>query len=115
MFDWDPAKWIILILHYLGLVKGLRYAPEKEIQLSKEYMEHKHSHGSVGLEQTTEEEWKGMVWDKSQLEDYLQSRQGSCTILLDGYVLQVGEYMKDHVGHLIVDFHRGQRLMIFVA
>jgi len=68
-------------------------------------MDEKHKDGS-GLEQMThEEEWKGAVWDRSQLEGYVQSGQGGCTILLDGYVLQVAEYMKEHVGLPIVDLY----------
>jgi len=75
VFDWDPTKWTILILHRLGLVSGLRRAREEDIQLAKMLMEHKHD--PVGHEQMTEEEWRGPVWDKSQLVDYIQSNQGA--------------------------------------
>jgi len=100
VLDWDPSKWIILALHRLGLVKDLRRAREEDIQLSKSLMDEKHKDGPGTREQTTgEEEWSGAVWDRSQLEDYIRSGRGGCTVLLlDGYVLQVAEYMKEHVG-----------------
>ena len=100
MLDWDPSKWIILALHRLGLVKGLRRAREEDIQLSKSLMDEKYKDGSGIRGQTTgEEEWKGAAWDRSQLENYVQSGQsGRTVLLLDGYVLQVAEYMKEHVG-----------------
>jgi stearoyl-CoA desaturase (Delta-9 desaturase) len=96
VFDWDPSKWIILALHRLGLVTGLRCAQEEDIQMAKAFMDHKH--GPVAHALTTHEEWKDIVWDKSQLEDYIQSPQKGCIILLDGYVLDVTGYMKEHVG-----------------
>ncbi|KAK7062724.1 hypothetical protein VNI00_000212 [Paramarasmius palmivorus] len=42
---WDPSKWIILLLHRFGLVRGLRTARETDMKEALVYMSHKAAHG----------------------------------------------------------------------
>ncbi|KAI0334087.1 hypothetical protein GY45DRAFT_1296008 [Cubamyces sp. BRFM 1775] len=106
--DWDPSKWVIVFLHSLGLVSGLRRAREEEIRTAREHMLCKeiaqvHTDGQgVGSDTTSgsqeeHEDWQGPIWTVEQLTDYARG-EGRCVLLLDGYAVNATEYLAEHPG-----------------
>ena len=106
-FDWDPSKWVIILLHSLGLATGLRRARDEEIRVAREHMLLKeiaqaHTDGQVvGSDSTTGseeecEDWQGPVWTAGQLAEYACGK-GRCVLLLDGYAVDATEYLAEHV------------------
>ncbi|KAJ7070728.1 hypothetical protein C8F01DRAFT_1313861 [Mycena amicta] len=94
-WNYDPSKWIIAVLHHFGLVTGLRTARDKDLKEALEYMRHK-KHG-IPL-QEEEEAWTGETWDISRAYEYIQSRQGSCVVVIDDYFVDVSSYLAEHPG-----------------
>lgn len=100
LLDWDPSKWIILTLHRLGMVTGLRRARETDVQSAIAHMSekehHHHHHGALAEEPV--EPWTGEVWDPQQVAAHIKkASKGSCFLLLDGYLIDATSYMGEHV------------------
>ncbi|KAI0368864.1 hypothetical protein BV20DRAFT_1044725 [Pilatotrama ljubarskyi] len=106
--DWDPSKWVILLLQSLGLASGLRRARVEEIRAARDYMLRKEitpphtdtdDHGTTsgsGSEEDSEE-WDGAIWTASELAEHA-SAEGRCVLLLDGYAVDATEYLTEHPG-----------------
>ncbi|KAH9897743.1 hypothetical protein C8Q73DRAFT_640686 [Cubamyces lactineus] len=106
--DWDPSKWVIMLLHSLGLVSDLRCAREEEIRTAREHMLRKeiaqaHTDGQGAGSDTASgseeerEDWQGPIWTAEQLADYACAND-RCVILLDGYAVDATEYLAEHPG-----------------
>jgi len=95
--DWDPSKWIISALYRVGLVDSLRRAKPEDMKDAQVYMEHKYSHG-VPPPELEDDTFSGPYWTRAQLQIFLkeQSPSRSC-VLVDGYVIDVTVYQKEHV------------------
>ncbi|TFK26644.1 hypothetical protein FA15DRAFT_587923 [Coprinopsis marcescibilis] len=91
--DWDPSKWIILALYRMGLVSGLRTAREVDIVDCLLYTQKKRD----SIDAATER-WEGVIWDHAQLRRYHQENPLNCILLLDGFVLDVTQYIREHPG-----------------
>ena len=98
ILDWDPSKWVILGLHHLGLVTGLRRAREHDVREATAYMRHKSHHGSNTYDKEQDENgWQGETWGIEKVEEFVTEKKGRCVILLDGFVVDVTGYLGDHV------------------
>ncbi|KAI0354610.1 hypothetical protein OH77DRAFT_1425672 [Trametes cingulata] len=108
--DWDPSKWVILLLHSLGLASGLRRARVEEIRAARDYMLRKEitpphtetddlgtTSGSGSGSEEDSEEWEGPIWTGAQLAEQA-SAEGRCILLLDGYAVDATEYLTEHPG-----------------
>lgn len=42
--------------------------------------------------------WTGDSWNLSQVEEYVRNKPGRCVVLLDGFVVDVSNYLSEHVG-----------------
>ncbi|KAF8554355.1 hypothetical protein OG21DRAFT_1382434, partial [Imleria badia] len=90
--DWDPSKWIIDGLHYLGLVTYLRRARAEDIDEARHYTRQK----ALGKETTTtdaDESWSGKEWTIEETRAYAASNLAECLIVVD-----VTEYLQEHPG-----------------
>lgn len=61
---------------------------------AKRYMHRKEVLGEVGEE---EEVWTGPVWTLTYLDEITKKDKGRCIIVLDGFVVDAAEYLKEHV------------------
>lgn len=107
MLDWDPSKWIILALNALGWVHGLRRAKQEDVREATHYMHQKYSGDEQPKESSadeTEDEWQGLVWGANELSEFKRDKPSSCLIILDGFVVDVTPYLREHVR---VNLHRG--------
>ncbi|KAL0951591.1 hypothetical protein HGRIS_008272 [Hohenbuehelia grisea] len=95
-FDWDPSKWLILGLRYLGLAKGLRKARDDDMAEAIDYMHQKAHPGAIESEDL--DDWHGDTWDRQQLAEYLSMKPGSCILLIDGYAVNATFYLAEHPG-----------------
>lgn len=97
--DWDPSKWIILMLNRLGLATRLRRAKEQDLIEATEYMQLKtqHPHLASSLDNDTET-WEGDIWNQSQLSEYISAKPGSCVIQIDGFAVDATKYLVEHPG-----------------
>ncbi|KAI9569458.1 hypothetical protein HD554DRAFT_2020584 [Boletus coccyginus] len=97
--DWDPSKWIIDGLHYLGLVTSIRQARQEDIDEARHYMKQKALR--LGKEMTTteaDEPWSGKEWTIEEAHVYAVSSLARCSIVIDSFVVDVIEYLKEHPG-----------------
>ncbi|KAF8554363.1 hypothetical protein OG21DRAFT_1597383 [Imleria badia] len=95
--DWDPSKWIIDGLHHLGVVTSLRHARAEDISGARHYMRQK----ALGKETTTaeaDEPWRGKEWTIEETQGYAGSNPAECLIVIDSFVVDVTEYLKEHPG-----------------
>ncbi|EAU92568.2 acyl-CoA desaturase 1 [Coprinopsis cinerea okayama7 len=95
--DWDPSKWIIIGLHHLGWVSGLRKAREIDVTDSLEHMKKKTLHPGVALEEE-DSEWQGEVWNDAEVFTFQEKNPSRCLLLLGGYVVDVTRYLGEHPG-----------------
>ncbi|KAF5353846.1 hypothetical protein D9758_010555 [Tetrapyrgos nigripes] len=65
LFSWDPSKWFIYILHYCGLITGLRRAREKDVNEARSYMTYKETYGVPPPEDSEEEDFEFSSVDHS--------------------------------------------------
>ncbi|KAL0565346.1 hypothetical protein V5O48_016675 [Marasmius crinis-equi] len=96
--SYDPSKWILFVLEKLGAgVKGqLRRAREEDIRDALEYMDHKNAHG-VPPPEPDESDSSANEWTTNDAMDYIRKYPGRCLILVQGWVLDVTEYLGEHV------------------
>jgi len=94
--NWDPSKWIILALHWIGLVTGLRRARVVDVQEARKYMFYKDRHGIPPPDD--EEPWKGAIWDAKQLGDHVRANPRRCVVLVGGFVIDATGYLGEHPG-----------------
>ncbi|KAJ7651627.1 hypothetical protein DFH06DRAFT_1207561 [Mycena polygramma] len=94
--SWDPSKWIILLLHRLGLVTGLRSVREQDLKEATEYMHFKDTHGVPPTEE--DEPWDGEIWDLERAQEYIKSKPGTCVVVIDDYFVDVTPYLGEHPG-----------------
>lgn len=102
--DWDPSKWIIDGLHYLGLVTSVRRARPGDIDEARHYMRQK----ALGRETTTAEPaepWNGDEWTVKEAQVYAASNPGRCLIVIDSFIVDATEYLKEHVSQVAEHAH----------
>ncbi|RDX51133.1 hypothetical protein OH76DRAFT_1455059 [Lentinus brumalis] len=100
--DWDPSKWVIVFLQFLGLASGLRRACVEDISAAREHMLQKEIALVYASDSTTDlevqdEVWSGETWTKELLVGFADA-EGRCVLLLRGYAVDVTEYMTEHPG-----------------
>lgn len=103
ILDWDPSKWVILILHKLGLAKGLRRAREEDVSSAltwmhqKLHIHHQESDYSSSSEDDEREDWTGPTWGEDELEIFVKAKPGRCVVIIDGFAIDVTGYLGEHV------------------
>ena len=98
-FEWDPSKWIILGLYYLGLATGLRRARKEDLEDAKLHMSSKghHTVPVPPISSTTPAKHDHPTWTIEQARVYASSKVGICLLVLDGSILDVTTYLGEHV------------------
>jgi len=78
-------------------VWGLRRATQEDITAARVRMlAHGHGHNDTHERVDEKEEWTGPTWTEKELNAYIE-RNDACVLLIDGYVVDVTEYVKTHV------------------
>ncbi|KAG1754924.1 uncharacterized protein EDB91DRAFT_1042259 [Suillus paluster] len=103
--DWDPSKWIIAALHFLGLIQSVRRARPEDINEARFYMHHK-NHGI--MDSGSDNDWSGEEWNCEQARTYITGRPGACLLVIDGFLVDVSVYLGEHPGGaaLLRDYSR---------
>ncbi|KAG1783556.1 hypothetical protein EV702DRAFT_956927 [Suillus placidus] len=104
--DWDPSKWIIAALHFLGLIKGVRRARPQDTHEARFYM-HQKTHRVITDSDSTDE-WSGEEWNYKQAKTHVAERPGACLLIIDGFFVDVSKYLGEHPGGatLLRDYSR---------
>lgn len=112
---WDPSKWVILLLHKLGLVTGLRQARDTDVKEALAYMKHKSLHGVPPRDVDEESNRVYQYWTVGTARLYVKEHPSCCIILLNGWVVDATPYIQGHVSSLF-SFHsvRGVRFLCFL-
>ncbi|KAG7095003.1 hypothetical protein E1B28_005797 [Marasmius oreades] len=97
LVSWDPSKWVILLLHRLGLVTGLRSAREEDLKEALEYMKHKALHGVPPLDQEEANE-QAIEWTIDDAIDYVLQSNGRCLVSIAGWAVDITRYLGEHPG-----------------
>ncbi|KIJ13749.1 hypothetical protein PAXINDRAFT_176886 [Paxillus involutus ATCC 200175] len=96
-FDWDPSKWIIASLYHFGLVSSVRRARPQDIKEAKRFMNQR-THDQNTTTTETDKAWNGPEWRIEEIEEYAASKPEKCIIVIDGFVVDVTAYLKEHPG-----------------
>lgn len=95
---WDPSKWIILLLHRFKLVTGLRRARDIDLKEALAYMKYKSVHGMPPRDDLDEQQ-TSEHWTIEEARLYVKERPGRCVVLLNGWVVDLTTYLREHVSH----------------
>ncbi|KAI0275182.1 fatty acid desaturase-domain-containing protein [Gloeopeniophorella convolvens] len=103
--DFDPSKWVIILLEKLGIAYGLRRANPTDVAAAREYMiaqeklglGHHHHHHAVPEKPVEADEWTGPTWSEAELRKYVKE-SSKCVVVVDGYAVDVTSYAKVHPG-----------------
>ncbi|KIM31991.1 hypothetical protein M408DRAFT_327367 [Serendipita vermifera MAFF 305830] len=109
ILDWDPSKWIITMLHRVGLTTGLRRAKIEDIAAAKSWMQSHHHHepfpASSASEEDEEDESDSLDAEGScvmvqwSLDDLMRNaRDKGCLLVIDGFVVDASSYVGEHPG-----------------
>ncbi|EPS96663.1 hypothetical protein FOMPIDRAFT_1130006 [Fomitopsis schrenkii] len=96
-YDWDPSKWVILLLQRLGLAWGLKRARPEDICEARTYMLHKHAHAGESSGGSASGESATVEWGLEDVRRYVQDK-GKCALVLDGFVVDATAYLSEHPG-----------------
>ena len=97
MFDWDPSKWIILLLHQLGLARALRRARDEDLARARWRMHFKtHVVSDVSMDSESSEAEVEMM-SAAEVCAYVEGVEGRCMLIVDEMVVDVTAYMVEHV------------------
>ncbi|EKM61593.1 uncharacterized protein PHACADRAFT_156838 [Phanerochaete carnosa HHB-10118-sp] len=98
-YDWDPSKWVILALHRLGLVKGLRKARDKDLSHARWRMHVKTQVATPDvLIAPNSSESQTAPMSISDVCVYVERAEGRCILLIDDMVIDATAYTIDHPG-----------------
>ncbi|TFK77404.1 hypothetical protein BDN72DRAFT_867119 [Pluteus cervinus] len=94
--DWDPSKWIIVAMHHLGLIHGLRRAREDDMHDAVDFMLRKRQNHTPY--DVVVDEWQGPTWDATRLQEYTGNKSYQCLIIIDDFVVDASSYLGEHPG-----------------
>ncbi|KAK2461446.1 hypothetical protein APHAL10511_005909 [Amanita phalloides] len=89
---WDPSKWVINLLWYLGLVTGLRKAPDTEIEYAIRYMQTRRDNVNCNDGESLH------YWTTEEVFDYVAKDEKLCVLVINGYIIDVTNYLTTHPG-----------------
>jgi cytochrome b involved in lipid metabolism len=104
-YDWDPSKWFIYLLYtYTPFVTSIKRAREQDVNNSLEYMKAKVSGKGTDSGYSSFNEEPGEIWGIEEVERYVREKGRACTLVaIDGWVVDVTGYMKQHVSIFLPD------------
>ena len=95
-YDYDPTKWLILVLNFFGMAKGLKEFPMNEIKRGVIYMKEKKLNF---LKSQVVHPKEPSALPLVSWSDYLSKvKSGEKLILVDGLIHDVTEFMPLHPG-----------------
>lgn len=84
------------------MASSLRRARTDDLLAAIQYMKQKEK---IGYYSDPEDQtWDGESWDINQVVEYAKFKPGECIILIDGYVVNVTPYLREHVSDLLTDY-----------
>ncbi|KIP11139.1 hypothetical protein PHLGIDRAFT_100083 [Phlebiopsis gigantea 11061_1 CR5-6] len=96
-FDWDPSKWIILLLQHFGLASSLRRAPDADLLHARQQMQLKAHH--MGADRTNVPADPSVpVMTAAQVCEYVKCNKDACVLIVDDNIVNVAGYLEDHPG-----------------
>jgi len=98
-WDWDPSKWMILLLERTGQATKLRQASKEDVQNAQIWMKSdRHDTEDYYSSDGDLNSWAGPCWSVEDLKRELALQPGRHLIHVDEYILDVSSYLKDHPG-----------------
>ncbi|CAA7264805.1 unnamed protein product [Cyclocybe aegerita] len=95
LLDWDPSKWIIFVLHKLGLATSLRRVRSEDLGEALRYMYRK---TVLGIVEPEDDSWDGPEWNIEQVKEFAQAKPGRCVVVINGTVVDATVYLGEHPG-----------------
>lgn len=103
LFDWDPSKWIIELLHrYTGLITSVYLTNDEDINYAQAAVAQNDEGfmtGSNAFEDSLHysEAESIPIWRSEHVIAHLRSHPHSKLIFVDGFVVDIAEYLPEHV------------------
>lgn len=96
--DWDPSKWIITILHKLGLATGLKRARTEDITAAKSWIQSHHHEPFPTSASEGDSDNDSAELPRWTTEELMKNaRQRGCLLVIEDYVVDVSIYLGEHV------------------
>ncbi|KAJ3550851.1 hypothetical protein NM688_g4984 [Phlebia brevispora] len=96
--EWDPSKWIIMLLHAFGLATNLRRARQEDLNDAKQHMMLKAYIDNESIEKLEgEHSVEHPSWTIEKAQEHAASA-ARCLVVIDGYIIDVTAYLKEHPG-----------------
>jgi len=104
---YDPSKWIVFLLSFVGFTFNLKRFPSNEIEKGKLQMIQKNLDAKKSLIQWGPNGDRLPLWTKEQFDEKVKN--GESLIIVDGIAHQVASFVDQHPGgkHFILS-HLGQ-------
>jgi stearoyl-CoA desaturase (delta-9 desaturase) len=99
-WEWDPSKWIIILLSRFGQISKLRQATSDDIANARLWMSSQQLGRAKRDIKNECEPWAGPCWTIHDLTSYLCDNPSRCLLYMDGYIVDTTHYLKVHVRHL---------------
>ncbi|KAJ3550849.1 hypothetical protein NM688_g4986 [Phlebia brevispora] len=97
-FEWDPSKWMIMLLHAFGLATNLRRAKQEDLDEAKRHMKLKAAVDTETLQKLYPDDANEYPpWTLDKAQEYAASAS-RCLIVIDGHIMDVTAYLKEHPG-----------------
>ncbi|KAJ3533471.1 hypothetical protein NM688_g7277 [Phlebia brevispora] len=97
-FEWDPTKWLIMLLHAFGLATNLRRARQEDLNEAKLHMKLKAYVGPETLQKLyPDDASEHPLWTLDKAQEYAASAS-RCLIIIDEHIMDVTAYLKEHPG-----------------
>ena len=97
MLDYDPSKWVILLLYQLGLVRNLRQARPEDIKEAQWHMHVKANVLGADAEFTETPKLRVPEITIPEVRAYIEEDDSRVLLLLDEYVVNATDYIVEHV------------------
>jgi stearoyl-CoA desaturase (Delta-9 desaturase) len=91
--DWDPTKWIIFLIHkFTTQIPSVRRTPDSEVERARRRVLMDRSHS------TRPQTMKTRDLPSIPARDVKERFRGQPVIVLEGYVVDVGAFAREHPG-----------------
>ncbi|EJD36280.1 hypothetical protein AURDEDRAFT_140101 [Auricularia subglabra TFB-10046 SS5] len=96
--EYDPSKWLLLVLHRFKLVWGLRRARREDIAWAVEDMRRRHNECGEAQEdaQSVIDNETPPTWSLADVQGFVKT--GRCALLIDNFVVDATSILGEHPG-----------------
>ncbi|KAI0094421.1 fatty acid desaturase-domain-containing protein [Irpex rosettiformis] len=98
LLDWDPSKWIILLLNYCGLANGLRRVRKEDLADALVHMANREERSTAKILNSEGVENHLPTLTLNDIYQLFDAEPRLCLLLIGDYVIDAKTYLGEHPG-----------------